>query len=610
MKAMQRWVFTTFLMWFLAWVPATEAQIVQASVFEDESAAMTIDEVTNAAFTPMGDTLARGYTESALWVRLVLAAHENSQYLRVRPPYLDHVTLYRPDGASPTGWFVSENGDRVPMQDRRVWGVSLLFALPPIDSEQTVYLRAQTQSSSLMNVEVMTLPEFQQKEFHTMLLQLLMIAIMLGILIWAALDFVVSRQRIVGVFLLVQIFQIGYVLAIAGYLPLMFSLATVADQVTSVLIGLVVLITLIFHRLLVAGFEPNKWALRVLNTMITLSALAVVTIVFGQLQFGLPLNSYIVLLLMPVLPWLAFTAKRECLPGRITLRVTYVALAGLLFFVMAPIFGIWVSFDMYLLATTAQGSLTGLIMATFLFRRSSALQQRFFADQLELARVEEKLVAQQLLAADQRQFLDMLAHELKTPLGVMQLTLESVALSDVQQKRLHRSLDTMSAVIDRCRLSLQLDEGRLTPRLETVEISVTIKDLVSACKEPERVVLVGRGPFDVRTDQQLFIVVVHNLLDNAMKYSPQDTAVTVTMQPHELESAQGVLITVHNRVTSVPAQQPEILFEKYSRGKNATGHTGSGLGLHLSRRLAVIINGHLWADLGQDDIKVCLWLPN
>ena len=610
MKAMQRWVFTTLLMWFITWVPATEAKIVQASVFEDESAAMTIDEAKQASFKPMGDTLAQGYTQSAFWVRLVLAAHEDSQYLRVRPSYLDHVTLYRTDSTSPGGWLEAKNGDRIAMQDRRVWGISLLFALPPSDSEQTVYLRVQTQSSSLMNVEVMTLPEFQQKEFHTVLLQLLMIAIMLGILIWAALDFVVSRQRIVGVFLLVQIFQIAYVLAVSGYLPLIFPLATVSDQVTSVLIGLVVLITLIFHRLLVAEFEPNKWALRVLNAMIMLSALALAAVLFGQLRFGLPLNSYVVLLLMPVLLWLAFTAKRDCLPGRITLRVTYVALAGLLFFVMAPIFGIWVSFDMYLLATTAQGSLTGLIMAIFLFRRSSALQQRFFADQLELARVEEKLVAQQLLAADQRQFLDMLAHELKTPLGVMQLTLESVALSDAQQKRLHRSLDTMSAVIDRCRLSLQLDEGRLRPGLETVEVSAALNDLISTCKEPERVVLVGRGPFNVQTDQQLFLVIVHNLLDNAMKYSPQDTPVNVTTQAHQLDGCKGVLMTVHNRVTSVPAQQPEVLFEKYFRGNNAKGQTGSGLGLHLSRRLAAIINGHLWAELGQDDIRVSLWLPD
>lgn len=607
---MHRWILLILLIWFTAWVPSTEARILHASVFEDPSADMTIDQVTHASFMPMGDTLARGYTPSTFWVKLVLAAHDGPQYLRARPPFLDHVTLYRPDETHPAGWLTFENGDRVPMQDRRIWGVSLLFELPPTESEQTVYLRLQTQSTNLMNVDVLTLTEFQQQAFHTMLLQLLVIAVMLGILIWATLDFVLNRQRIVGVFLLVQAVQMGYVLAVGGYLPLIFFTATVADHMTSILVGLTVSITLVFHRLLVAEFEPSKWALRMLNTMIALSIIAFVATLFGQFQFGLPLSSYIVLFLMPVLLWLAFSAKRNHLPGLVALRITYVALAGVLFFVMAPIFGIWVSFDLYMWATTTQGLLTGLIMAAFLFRRSIAIQRQNVSNQLHLARVQENLAVQQQLAADQRQFLDMMAHELKTPLGVIQLVLETVTLPEGQQKRLHRSLDTMSAVIDRCRLSLQLDEGHLTPKFEAIEVSGELQDFVSTCKEPDRVVLVGRGPFNVQTDQQLFLVIVHNLLDNAVKYSPQDTTVTVTTQAHEYKGCQGVRLTVHNRVTIAPAERSETLFEKYFRGSNAKGQTGSGLGLHLSQRLAVIISGHLWAELGQKDIKVCLWLPS
>jgi len=570
--------------------------------------------VSNGSFTgsfePMGDTLARGYTTSAFWLKLVVAAHSEPQYLRVRPPYLDHVALYRPDASPPSGWVVLANGDRVPMQDRRVWGVSPAFPLPAADTEQTVYLRLHTQSSSLMNVDVLTLPEFQQQEFHTMLLQLLLIAVMLGILIWAALDYVVNRQRIVGVFLLVQVAQMGYVLAVGGYLPLLFAGEAVPDLMTSVLVGVTVGMTLLFHRMLAAEFEPSKWALLLLNFMIAGSVLALVAVLFGQLQFGLPLNSYIVLLLIPVLLWLAFTAKRNAIPGLLALRITYVALACVLFFVMAPIFGIWVSFDLYVWTTTTQGLLTGLIMAAFLFRRSVVTQRQFIRDQLQLARVQEKLVVQQQLAADQREFLDMLAHELKTPLGVIQLTLDAVQLPAVQQQRLHRSLDTMSAVIDRCRLSLQLDEGRLQPKLETVDIAAVIKDLVMTCKEPARLVFNETGPSLTRTDQQLFRVILHNLFDNAIKYSSTDTSVTVSIEARDDDGQAGICIVVHNYIARWPTADPEILFDKYFRGANATGQTGSGLGLHLSRRLATIISGRLWAELGSGEIKLYLWIPN
>ena len=614
---MRNWLGGFLFLWCMAWAGVAQAGILQAEVLEDPSADLSFNQVTegdhSGTFKPMGDTLARGYSSSAFWVRLVLAAHQERLYLRVRPPYLDHVTLYRPDAAEPNGWAVLQNGDRVAMKDRRVWGVSLLFVLPPSEKDQTVYLRLQTQSSSLMNFDVLTLPEFQQQEFHTMLLQLLLIAVMMGILIWAALDYVVNRQRIVGVFLLVQLAQVGYVLAVGGYLPLFFSSAVTGDLMTSVLVVITVFVTLLFHRLLVAEFEPSRWGLWLLNLMMAATVLAFVAVLLGHLQFGLSLNSYMVLLLMPVLLWLAFSATRDRLPGLIALRLTYVVLAIVLFFVMAPIFGIWVSFDVYVWTTTTQGLLTGLIMAAFLFRRSMATQAQFVQDQLQLARVQEKLTSEQQRVADQRQFLDMLAHELKTPLGVIQLTLDSVQLPMAQQRRLHRSLDTMSAVIDRCRLSLQLDEGRLTPKLEAVEISAAVYDLVLACKDPDRVTFTGEGPSLVRTDRQLFLVILHNLLDNSVKYSPADSMVTVSTQVCDGAGeggGEGMCVIVHNRLTRRPAATPETLFEKYFRGINATGQTGSGLGLHLSRRLATIINGQLWAELGSDDIKLCLWIPN
>jgi len=249
-------------------------------------------------------------------------------------------------------------------------------------------------------------------------------------------------------------------------------------------------------------------------------------------------------------------------------------------------------------------------MAAFLFTRSMAMQRQSIADQLQLARVQEKLLSEQQRAADQRQFLDMLAHELKTPLGVIQLTLDSVNLSATQQKRLHRSLDTMSAVIDRCRLSLQLDEGKLTPVLEEVDISDAVRDLVLTCKEPKRIALDDAGLTLTRTDRQLFLVILHNLLDNAVKYAVPETQITVSTKACEQDGKPGICVMVHNEVTHRPVLETETLFDKYFRGPNATGQTGSGLGLHLSRRLAMIIGAGLWAELGSNDIKLCLWIPN
>jgi signal transduction histidine kinase len=603
---------STLVVLLSAWVMTHDAwaEITQIRVYEDPSAVMVIDEVIEQPFESMAATLARGYSQSAFWLKLTVAPDSHTRYLRIRPPYLDHVTLYRPNLDDGSGWVVVQNGDRVPMQDRRVWGVSLVFALPAAEQAQTIYLRLQTQSSSLMNVDLLSLQAFQQSEFHTMLLQLLAVAVMLGILIWAALDYSVNRQRIVGLFLLVQVTQIGYVLAIGGYLPLIFTTATTADQMTSLVVVLTVTVTLLFHRMLVADFKPSRLALHTLSALVALGAVSLLAVIAGQLQFGLPVASMLVLVLIPLLLWLAFTAKRNEIPGLLALRLTYVTLACVLFFVMAPIFGIWVSFDIYVWATTIQGLLTGLIMAAFLFKRSMVLQRQSVEDRLQIARVQEKLFSERQRADDQRQFLDMLAHELKTPHGVIQLTLDSVALAPMQQKRLHRSLDTMSAVIDRCRLSLQLDEGRLQANLESLDIGETVRDLVLTCQDPARIRLALEHSGNARTDRQLFLVILHNLLDNALKYSTPGSEIHIQTQAHRLSDTPGVCVVFENAVTRSPAQHSETLFEKYFRGANASGQTGSGLGLHLSRRLATIINGQLWAELSPSGIKLSLWIPN
>lgn len=594
-------------------LPALHVQassLVEIEVLKDTNATLGINEVMKESFKPSGHTLARGYSQSAFWLRLTIAPSNEQRLLRVRPPYLDDLALYLPDPNHKNEWVVLHNGDRVALHHRTLLGASLSFPLPPSDETQTLYLRLKTDSSSLLNVQVLNLTDFQQSEFRTMLIQLSLVGAMLGLLIWAALDYVVSKQSVVGLFLLMQLAQIAYVLALGGYLPILAPWMVWPDSGTSVIVMLTVAITLLFHRLLIDEFEPNRWALQLLNIMIGICLGAIILLMIGQSQLGLKLTSAMVVLFIPVLIWLAVSAKRNRLPGLWVLRLTYFALATVLFFVMAPIFGVWVSFDLYLWATTTQGLITGLIMAAFLFRRSIAIRRQSLLDQLELARYQENLNIAKKSATDQRQFLDMLAHELKTPLGVIQLTLDAVALSDKQQRRLQRSLETMSAVIDRCRLSLQLDEGRLRAKFEQVDIVGEVENLVLACKEPDRIGLEIEGSNIISTDRELFVVILQNLLDNAIKYSVKDSLVTVSMRNVQREERTGVIVSVHNFVDKLPVEQPDQLFQKYFRGSNALAQTGSGLGLHLSKQLAHIIHGEIWVELGSNDICFYLWTPN
>jgi len=75
---------------------------------------------------------------------------------------------------------------------------------------------------------------------------------------------------------------------------------------------------------------------------------------------------------------------------------------------------------------------------------------------------------------------------------------------------------------------------------------------------------------------------IRNLVHNALKYSPADSAVTV-----RCESGAGLFsVTVCNQGEPIPDGERGSLFERYFRGVTSTQVPGSGLGLHISRTIA------------------------
>lgn len=578
-------------------------------VYEDLSGQVTLSKVMHMAFEPAATTIARGYSGSAFWLRIVIAPHRQAQFLRVRPSYLDDVSLYVSVDSSGADWHVMNSGDRVPMFDRPVWTTSLMFPIAASSSSQTVYLRLKTTSSSLLNISLLGDRAVHQQELLTALGQILTIAIMAALLIWAAIDYWVGRQRVVGIFVFVQISQIAFVLAISGFMPLMWPRMPYADLLTSLIVATTILVTLLFHRVLVQEFAPSRLAILGMNALVTSAFLAILLVVAGQAQVAMKIGSLSVLLLIPMLLWLAISAKRDVLPGLTTLRVTYGCLAVILAFVMLPILGFSVSFDFYVWATSIQGLLSGLVMAAFLFKRSLAFRRQQLNSRIELAQVQQNLRTEQQRVEDQRQFLDMLAHELKTPLGVIRLTLESVELTDTKQRRLNRSLQTMSALIDRCRLSLQMEEGKLQPHMEVVEVQQEVMDSIHLFDDASRVTVTFAQGTEIQTDRQLLSVIIHNLIDNALKYALANSPVDVSCHRCVVAGHDGVEMVVANQIEAKPAPDAEQLFQKYFRGKGSTGVTGSGLGLSLARGLAKILGGELDAQFDGDRLEVRLWLP-
>ena len=113
-------------------VPADADHVVKRSVLEDPTGQLAIDEVEDMPFAPMAEVLAASYTHSAHWVRLRVrpSAKGRSLVLRIRPTFLDTVTLFEtdPDGA---GWRSRVTGDMVPFGEREAAAAALALEIRP-----------------------------------------------------------------------------------------------------------------------------------------------------------------------------------------------------------------------------------------------------------------------------------------------------------------------------------------------------------------------------------------------------------------------------------------------------------------------------------------------
>ena len=88
--------------------------------------------------------------------------------------------------------------------------------------------------------------------------------------------------------------------------------------------------------------------------------------------------------------------------------------------------------------------------------------------------------------------------------------------------------------------------------------------------------------------------VLTNLIDNALKYSPPDTAVELILGGDE----ELVQLSVRDRGIGVAPESLDAIFEPFGRAANAeeTGATGLGLGLYICRTIIERLGGSIWAE--------------
>ncbi|WP_281174782.1 7TM-DISM domain-containing protein [Simplicispira psychrophila] len=587
--------------------------IISRDFLPDPGGHLAIEQASMARFQPVGPILSQGYTDAAYWLRLVVRPREDGGklVLRIRPTFLDEVTLYEADPAPSGGWQSRVTGDRAPFLARELASVTLGFEVQPVQPHSVYYLRLKTTSSSILNVEALEPTQAWLRDSRLSLFQALYLGVMMWLLFWAISDYVASRQRVMGWFSLRQGGFIFFHLATMGSLaPLVPADTTgLVDQLTSFSVCMISLVEAMFHRVLLASFAPPRLIMRGLDALIVVLCAALGLLASGYTGLALQINAWVVLLVVPLFVVLALSARHEAPPGRRILRVIYTLQAAMLLVGQLPLLG-WVDATEWSLnATRAYGFIVAVLMFALLHRRSRQLQREGMQAVLNLAVTQQQLQMAQTQRETQHRFMAMLSHELKTPMSVIRMALGMSEINASIKHHAQQSVADMDAVVERCLQVDQLEQHLFALRRTPCRMGSLLAELCAASAAPQRIVIAVQELPAVNTDPQLLHIALNNLIDNALKYAALHSPIHMGAVRSEQQGQCGVLVSIANTPGSAGMPDPLQVFEKYYRSPDAYAKTGSGLGLYLVRGMAEQLGGWVCYTPSHNEVRFELWLP-
>lgn len=290
---------------------------------------------------------------------------------------------------------------------------------------------------------------------------------------------------------------------------------------------------------------------------------------------------------------------------------------------------LWFSVPLTLLIAVMISLLTlkrALSPLTQLVGMLKSLDRRNLNQRLEVAQTSDEIEAlatsiNDFLArldrafASQDAFVANASHELKTPLAILRGELDVLRSRARTPEEIEAFFKSASQELDG--LTRLVGELLVLARIDAGEDSLTIAPLDLAelvLEEADRLQPLAKSKavhmkldlspdIDFQGDGELLRVVVRNLLENAIKYSPSAGGAQVEVKLFAASGSGEISFSVQNEGPGVsPADQKRIL-ERFVRGRNeSASESGFGLGLSLAHRIVVLHGGHLEVVSSQNPI--------
>ena len=203
-----------------------------------------------------------------------------------------------------------------------------------------------------------------------------------------------------------------------------------------------------------------------------------------------------------------------------------------------------------------------------------------------------------------RDFISNLSHELRTPVSVIKANSETLLDGALENKKdakifskaiLHNA-DRLSEMVTSLIDLSRIEYGELKFVIEKIVLNQIIESVVLAYKNKAKrkkiqVVFESQSDVTVKSDAKAIERVLNNLLDNAFKYSPENSIIKINLR----KQGEAMRLAVIDQGEGVAEEDQDLVFKRFFRTASARANTqqGSGLGLAIVKNLVYNLQGEV-----------------
>ncbi|WP_166965342.1 sensor histidine kinase [Yeosuana marina] len=206
-------------------------------------------------------------------------------------------------------------------------------------------------------------------------------------------------------------------------------------------------------------------------------------------------------------------------------------------------------------------------------------------------------------------FLSSLSHEFKTPLSAIltsALLLSKYQLTE-QQERRNKHIKTIT---DKAQilnnilngfLSIEkFDTGNLSYQFTNFKISEIVDEVIynarMLIKEGQQIKYTENEDLSLYQDEKIIELILSNLIQNAIKYSPEDTTIYLDIDQDE----EITTFKIRDAGVGIPENAQKNIFDRYFRAENVINIEGTGIGLNIVKNHLEKLNGKIYFESKQD----------